>query len=277
MNGATFNDGRDDRKSILQVRGLVKEFRQSGGLLKRDASLTAVSNVSFDIYEGEIVGLLGESGCGKTTLSRMIMHLIKPTSGQIVLDGEEVQNLSERQFRSRRRDIQMVYQNPFDCLNPALRVSSLLEEPLRKWHPQLTPDQRSARIRAMLGECGLEESCLNKRPPEFSGGQLQRLSIARALLVDPRLLIADEIVSALDVPIQNQILQLLVDMKKEHGFSVLFVTHDLSVARKVSDRVMVMNQGELVGMGTPHDVLDNASDPYISQLASSVFTFEGRY
>lgn len=265
------------RKSILEVRNLSKEFRQSRGLLKRDGALAAVSNVSFDIYEGEIMGLLGESGCGKTTLSRMIMHLIKPTSGSILLDGAEVQNLSERQFRQRRRDVQMVYQNPFDCLNPAKKISALLDEPLKTWHPQLSSEERASRVRAMLGECGLDESCLQKQPPEFSGGQLQRLSIARSLLVDPRLLIADEIVSALDVPIQNQILQLLLNMKEQHGFSVLFVTHDLSVARKVSDRVMVMNQGKVIGIGTPHDVLDNPADSHISQLASSVFTFEGAY
>lgn len=268
---------RNDRAAILEVRDLVKEFRQSGGLLKRPETLTAVSQVSFEIYEGEIVGLLGESGCGKTTLSRMIMHLITPTSGQILFDGVEVQGLSERQFRSRRRDVQMVYQNPFDCLNPVKRISTLLEEPLKKWHANLTPKERIGRICAMLEECGLAESCLEKRPTEFSGGQLQRLSIARALLVGPRLLIADEIVSALDVPIQNQILQLLTDMKEEHRFSVLFITHDLSVARKVSDRVMVMNQGKIVGAGSPSSVLDNPSDPYISQLANSVFTFEGAY
>ena len=269
--------GRDDvrRAPVLQVRNLVKDYRQSGGTFMRETALRAVDDVSFDVRPGEIVCLLGESGCGKTTLARMIMHLARPTSGSIVLEGREVQGLDERRFRPLRQSIQMVYQNPFDCLDPSRRVSSLLEEPLKLWHKGLSKEERASRVREILGECGLDEGCLVKKPPQFSGGQLQRLSIARALLVGPKLLIADEIVSALDVPIQNQILDLLVRMKEEHGFSVLFITHDLSVARKVSDRVIVMNQGKIIDMGTPHDVLDSPRDPYIKKLASSVFTFEG--
>lgn len=264
-----------DGKPILEVFNLCKTFRQSGGTLRRSSELEAVRDVSFSMYEGEILSLLGESGCGKTTLARMLMHLIAPTSGKILLDSAEIQNLSERQFRKIRRTIQMVYQNPFDCLDPSRRVGSLLEEPLKLWHPDLDAAARKERIEDMLAECGLDPACLAKRPGEFSGGQLQRLSIARALLVHPRLLIADEIVSALDVPIQNQILQLLETMKDEHRFTVLFITHDLSVARKVSDRVMIMRQGELAGIGPVHETLDNSEDPYIQKLAASIFTFDG--
>ena len=262
-------------RPILEVRDVCKEYRRSGGTFKKDTAFKAVSNMSFDMYEGEIVSLLGESGCGKTTLARMLMHLTPPTSGSIAIDGQEVQGLSDRQFRSFRRMIQMVYQNPFDCLDPSRRVQSLLEEPLKLWHGDLSIEERRSRIDAVLDECGLDSSCLQKRPSEFSGGQLQRLSIARALLVSPRLLIADEIVSALDVPIQNQILQLLVNMKKQHRFTVLFITHDLSVARKVSDRVIVMRRGELAAIGSAEEVLDHSADPYIQKLAASVFTFEG--
>ena len=260
---------------VLEVRDVCRQFVQSGGLFKQDLIVQAVSHVSFEMHEGEILSLLGESGCGKTTLARMIMHLIQPTSGKILLNGLEVQDMSQRQFRKMRRDIQMVYQNPFDCLDPSRRVASLLEEPLKLWHADLSAAERQKRIEDMLGECGLDPSCLSKRPSEFSGGQLQRFSIARALLVRPRLLIADEIVSALDVPVQNQILQLLCAMKDEYRFTVLFITHDLAVARKVSDRVMIMRQGELAGIGPTHETLDCSDDPYIQKLAASVFTFTG--
>ena len=260
---------------VLEVRGLVKEYRKAGSPFKRADTFEAVSNVSLDVRQGEIVCLLGESGCGKTTLARMIMHLTRPTAGTITLNGCEMQGLNERRFRPLRQYIQMVYQNPFDCLDPSRRVGSLLEEPLKLWHPELSKEERTRRISGMLQECGLDESCLVKKPRQFSGGQLQRLSIARALLVDPKLLIADEIVSALDVPIQNQILDLLVRRKEEHGFSVRFITHDLSVARKVSDRVIVMHRGEVVGFGATDELLENPSDPYIRKLADSVLTFEG--
>ncbi len=260
---------------ILEVRRLCKDFVQSGGALKKGIVLNAVADISFDMHEGEILCLLGESGCGKTTLARMLMHLVRPTSGTIALDGVEVQDMGERQFRKMRRAIQMVYQNPFDCLDPSRRVGSLLAEPLKLWFGDLSSDERRSRIENVLVECGLDPECVGKRPKEFSGGQLQRLAIARALLVRPRLLIADEIVSALDVPIQNQILQLLTTMKEEHRFTVLFITHDLSVARKVSDRVMVMKQGQLAAIGPTSDVLDRSDDPYIQKLSASVFTFEG--
>ena len=261
--------------AILEVHNLTKKFTRPGAFFKQGETFEAVSDVSFDMYEGEILCLLGESGCGKTTLARMLMHLTRPTSGKIFIDGTEVQTLNERRFRQLRCGIQMVYQNPFDCLDPSRRVGGLLQEPLKLWHAQLSPAERAQRIEEVLAECGLDTSCLKKRPSEFSGGQLQRLSIARALLVRPRLLIADEIVSALDVPIQNQILQLLTTMKDEHRFTVLFITHDLAVARKVSDRVMIMRQGTLAGIGPTADVLDGSEDPYIRKLAASGFTFNG--
>ena len=260
---------------ILEVRNLCREFARPSGAFGKSTAHRAVDDISFEMREGEILSLLGESGCGKTTLARMLMHLIRPTSGKILFEGVEVQDMGQRQFRKMRRNIQMVYQNPFDCLDPARRVGALLEEPLRLWHPELSAQERQARMESILAECGLDPDCRGKRPKEFSGGQLQRLSIARALLVRPRLLIADEIVSALDVPIQNQILQLLVSMKDEYRFSVLFITHDLSVARKVSDRVMVMRTGQLAAIGPVSDVLDHSDDPYIRTLSASVFTFEG--
>lgn len=259
---------------ILRTEGLTKRFKSvAGGLFRRKADMTAVDNVSFGMYRGEMLGLLGESGCGKSTLAGMLMHLIKPDSGRIWLKGEEVQQLSESDFRSRRRMIQMVYQNPFDCLDPSMRVKRLLEEPLKIWSPHMKAEERLEKIKMILSECGMPEESLSKHPGEFSGGQLQRLAIARALLAEPEVLIADEIISALDISIQNQVLNLLINMKKKHDLSILFITHDLSVARKVSDRVMVMQAGQIKGIGTPDEVFSDEADIYIRKLRSAVFTF----
>lgn len=262
---------------ILSVQELTKTFRGSRqGLLRHAPDFTAVDRVSFDMYRGEMLGLLGESGCGKSTLARMLIHLIHPSAGRIILEGQEIQGLSESAFRKQRQKIQMVYQNPFDCLDPSKRIRSLLAEPLRIWSPASNEQQREEKILHILAECELPADSLERFPREFSGGQLQRLSIARALLIDPEILIADEIISALDVSIQNQILNLLLRMKEEHHLTILFITHDLSVARRVSDRVMVMQTGRIKGIGTPEEVFSAKADPYIRQLADAVFSFDGR-
>lgn len=262
---------------ILQVQNLCKVFGRGGSLFKKEERFAAVDDVSFELVPREMLGLLGESGCGKTTLARMLMHLIRPTSGSVILNGEEVQDLPEREFRKRRKTIQMVYQNPFDCLDPSRKILSQLEEPMRLWHPQMDKAARRGAILEMLTECGLPGESLKKLPREFSGGQLQRISIARALLARPQVLIADEIISALDVPIQNQILQLLFKMKEEYRLSILFITHDLSVARKMSDRVMVMREGRLRGIGAPEEVFSNQDEPYIKALGEAVFCFRSTF
>ena len=268
---------RADKSIILKAEGLTKTFKRPGSsFINNRPDFTAVDNVSFDMKEGELLGLLGESGCGKSTLARMLMHLTKPDKGKIFLDGEEVQDEKESAFRKKRHLIQMVFQNPFDCLDPVRHVKSLLEEPLKLWKPKMDPSERLKKIHEVIGECGLPDNCLDKLPREFSGGQLQRISIARALLIEPKVLIADEIVSALDVSVQNQILNLLLKMKEMHDLSILFITHDLSVAKKVSDRVMVMREGVIKGIGVPEEVFAANTDPYIRELASAVFTFSGR-
>ena len=258
---------------ILQVQQVSKTFRSSGVLYGKTTELKAVNNVSFDIYPGETLGLLGESGCGKSTMARMLMHLIRPTSGKILLKGTEIQQMPESRFRHMRHIIQMVYQNPFDCLDPVQKIYRQLEEPLKIWHPEMSETARSERIHAMIDSCGLPENSLQKRPREFSGGQLQRISIARSLLAQPEILIADEIVSALDVSIQNQVLQLLQQMQEQYHLTILFITHDLSVAKKVSDRVMVMQSGRIAGIGKPEEVFSDSSDPYILALEKASFVF----
>ena len=258
---------------ILQVQQVSKTFRSSGVLYGRTTELKAVNNVSFDIYPGETLGLLGESGCGKSTMARMLMHLIRPTSGKILLKGTEIQQMPERRFRHMRHIIQMVYQNPFDCLDPVQKIYRQLEEPLKIWHPEMSETDRSERIHAMIDSCGLPENSLQKHPREFSGGQLQRISIARSLLAQPEILIADEIVSALDVSIQNQVLQLLQQMQEQYHLTILFITHDLSVAKKVSDRVMVMQSGRIAGIGKLEEVFSDTSDPYILALEKASFVF----
>lgn len=264
------------REVILKTNHLTKRFHTSKkALFQKTKYFTAVDRVSFEMYRGEMLGLLGESGCGKSTLARMLMHLLEPTDGQIFIKGEPVQGMKEAAFRKKRRQIQMVYQNPFDCLDPSMRVKRLLEEPMKIWFPERDEKNRLEHIREILSECGLSENCLSRFPHEFSGGQLQRLSIARALLIEPEILIADEIISALDVSIQNQILNLLLRLKEMHHLSILFITHDLSVAKKVSDRVMVMQGGQIKETGLPEDVFSKASDPYVRELASAVFTFSG--
>ena len=234
-------------------------------------TFTAVEDASFGILEGEILGLLGESGCGKSTIARMLLGLIHPTSGEIRYRGEEIGALHSREYHPYRREIQMVFQNPFGCLDPRMKVRNLLMEPLQVWKIGKNDTERMEKVKAMCAECGLSEASLDKRPGEFSGGQLQRIAIARTLLMEPRLLVADEIVSALDVAVQNQILQLLLDMRRRYSLTILFITHDLAVIRKMADRVMVMRQGRILQTGTCADVLDDPSDPYVRELKTAGF------
>lgn len=246
---------------------VTRRFPAASG--RRGEWFTAVDDVSFELYEGEILGLLGESGCGKSTLARMLMGLIPPTEGEIRYRGRVVSGMAEREFRPLRREIQMVFQNPFGCLDPQMKVERLLMEPLRLWRIGGDDAGRRALVREMLDECGLPPESLGKRPGEFSGGQLQRIAIARALLVRPKLLVADEIVSALDVSVQGQILQLLLDMRRRYGLSMLFITHDLAVMARMADRVMVMQGGKIRQTGDCREVMDAPTDPYMKALKAS--------
>ena len=255
---------------ILRAEHLRKAFPVPGD---RGRSIPAVDDVSLRIGRGEIVGLLGESGCGKSTLARILLGLTRPDSGTVSYGGRALQHLTPRQLRPLRRGLRMVSQNPFDSLDPARRVGALLEEPLKLWRPECGRRQRLAEIETLLLQCGMDARCLKKTPPEFSGGQLQRLAIARALLVRPELLVADEIVSALDVSVQNQILTLLADLRDQYGLSILFISHDLAVVRKLSDRLLVMRDGRLLGQGRPGRPWDAGADPYVRELHGCIFPF----
>ena len=252
---------------ILTFSHVTKHFPAAQGR----GTFTAVDDASFDMFPGEILGLLGESGCGKSTLSRMLLKLIPPSAGTIAYMGRDITAMDERTFHPLRREIQMIFQNPFDCLDPRMRIRRLLMEPLKVWRIGADDAERMARITALCAECGLPEATLDKRPGEFSGGQLQRIAIVRALLTEPKLLVADEIVSALDVSVQSQILQLLLDMRARYGLTILFITHDLAVIERIADRVMVMRRGRIRQIGNCADVLGHPTDDYVNDLKTAGF------
>ena len=226
--------------TLLEVKDLTVEFPAGPG-----RKVHAVSGVSFDVKQGETLGLVGESGCGKSTTGRAIMQLPRPTAGSVVYEGADLTALGGPQMREVRRRLQMIFQDPISSLNPRRRVRDIIAEPLAIWGVG-DKDDRDAKVRELLEAVGLDPSAASRRPHEFSGGQCQRISIARALALDPTLIICDEPVSALDVSVQAQILNLLEDMKARYGLTLIFVSHNLGVVKNVSDRVAVMYLGKLV-------------------------------
>lgn len=247
-------------KPVLDVQDLHVEFKKSGH------TVSAVAGVSFTLYEGETLGLVGESGCGKSTTGRALMQIVPPTSGSIYVDGEELTKLSKKQARNLRRKMQMIFQDPISSLNPRRRVKDIVAEPLDCWN-SATGEERSTIVNDLLNKVGIDPAVYgNRYARQFSGGQCQRISIARSLAMRPRLLICDEVVSALDVSIQAQILNLLEDLKVEYGLTMLFIAHDLAVVKNISDRVAVMYLGKLCEIG-PSDVLyDQPAHPYTKFL-----------
>ena len=262
----------DVKRPILEAVNLTKNYTVKHRLLGEQTFFPAVYDVGFRLLRGETLGVLGESGCGKTTLARMLAGLLPVSEGRILFEGKEIQNLTSRQFRPYRKKIQMIFQNPFDSLDPSKTIASSLLEPLRVWKIGNNKAEQMNQIRNALRECSLTEDILNRKPGEFSGGQLQRISIVRALLPHPEIIIADEIVSALDVPVQNQILELLDRLKEDYGLTVLFITHDLSVAQRISDRIMIMQKGRILKSGSVEDVLQSADHMYIQELMEARFS-----
>jgi oligopeptide transport system ATP-binding protein len=257
--------------ALLQVKDLHKHFPIKSGLLfeRKIDEVKAVDGVSFDIAEGETLGLVGESGSGKSTTGYCILQLLKPTSGSVVFEGTDLTTLGREALRKMRREMQIVFQDPYSSLDPRMTVGDIVAEPLIV-HKIGTRRDRSTRVRELLDIVGFNPSYTNRYPHEFSGGQRQRIGIARALALSPKLIVCDEPVSALDVSIQAQILNLLKDLQHDFALTYLFIAHDLAVVRSMSDRIAVMNKGVLVEIGPAEEVYTAPKDDYTKALLSAV-------
>lgn len=253
---------------IIEVKDLTKHFKVTSKLGTKVDFVKAVNGVSFDVYEGETLGLVGESGCGKSTTGRLILRLIKPTSGDIILEGKNINQISDKELRGIRKDIQVVFQNPYSALDPKMTIADILSEPL-SIHKVVHKYQYEQEVKRLLHLVGLNEKDMRKFPHEFSGGQRQRIGIARAIATRPKFIICDEPVSALDVSVQSQILNLLTDLQSELKVSYLFIAHGLNVIRHMSKKVGVMYLGKIVEIGEVEDIYSNPLHPYTKILLAS--------
>jgi peptide/nickel transport system ATP-binding protein len=255
---------RDGGDIVLRIENLVVEFKVPGGSVK------AVSGISLDVQRGETLGIVGESGCGKSTTGRAIMQLPKPTSGSIMFEGKELTTLSSSQVREARTKVQMIFQDPVSALNPRRTVRDSVIEPLAIWK-RGTKEERGKLVDDVLESVGIDPArALESRPHEFSGGQCQRISVARALVLDPTLIICDEPVSALDVSVQAQVLNLLEDLKEKYGLTLVFIAHDLAVVKNISDRVAVMYLGKMCEVASSEDLYARPMHPYTNVLIDSI-------
>jgi oligopeptide transport system ATP-binding protein len=263
--------GKEGGAPLLEVTDLVKHFPIKRGILidREVDQVRAVDGISFGIGPGETLGLVGESGSGKSTACRAVLQLIKPTSGSVKFEGREIAGLGRRQMRPLRRQMQMIFQDPYASLNPRKRVGQIVGDPLKRQGVASGSELRR-QVQELLERVGLSSEHFNRYPHEFSGGQRQRIGIARAISLKPKLVICDEPVSALDVSIQAQIVNLLDDLQDEFGLAYLFVAHDIGIVRHISDRIAVMNEGEIVEQGTADQVCETPKDEYTKKLLAAV-------
>ncbi|RZA24160.1 MAG: dipeptide ABC transporter ATP-binding protein [Proteobacteria bacterium] len=255
--------------TLLSVKNLNMHFPIRGGLLKRQTgSVFAVNDISFDLRAGETFGVVGESGCGKSTLGRTIVRLYTPTSGHVLFKGQDIAHLQKKALKDFRRQIQMIFQDPYASLNPRMTIASILEEPF-KLHGIGTSAERKEKVKELLTLVGLRSTDIHRFPHEFSGGQRQRIGIARALALHPELIVCDEAVSALDVSIQSQILNLLIDLQRKLGLTYIFISHDLNVVRYISDRVAVMYLGRMMELAPSDEIYRAPAHPYTKALMAA--------
>lgn len=260
-----------NKEPLLVVKDLSKDYPVKSSFFRRSTDVVrAVDNVSFELRQGDVLGLVGESGCGKTTLGRSLLRLIEPTAGQVLYRGQNLLELDAEKLRHLRRQIQIIFQDPYSSLNPRLSIGHALVEPMKVHQLYSTDEERWGRAAELMARVGLEASFLKRYPHEFSGGQRQRICIARALAVQPEFIVCDESVSALDVSVQAQVLNLLLDLKDEFGLTYIFISHDLSVIRFIADQVAVMNKGKIVEYGDVETVYSKPQNEYTQKLLSSI-------
>lgn len=259
-----------EREILLSIKDIKKWFPVDDKLIGKPTSFVkAVDGVSFDVYKGEVLGLVGESGCGKTTISRSVLGLTEPTSGSILFEGRELIGMKKKELRKLRSDLQIVFQDPYSSLSPRMRIADTISEPM-EIQKRGTRKERRKRVEELLEIVGLEKGFADRYPHEFSGGQRQRIGIARVLAADPKFMICDEPVSALDVSVRSQILNLLIELKRDFGLTMLFISHDLSVVEYICDRIVVMYLGRVMEIAKRDDLYRNPSHPYTRALLSAI-------
>lgn len=263
----------NNQKAILDVQGLKVHFpirEKDQYFWEKPHQLKAVDGVNFTLYEGETLGVVGESGCGKSTLARAIIGLAPITEGSVTWLGTDLSKTSKREMQDIRKDIQMIFQDPLASLNPRMTIGDIIAEPLKTHYPKLTKKEVKGKVEQIMTRVGLLPNVINRYPHEFSGGQCQRIGIARALILEPKVIICDEPVSALDVSIQAQVINLLRSLQKEMGLSLIFIAHDLAVVKHISDRVLVMYLGNVVELGSKSQVYNDTKHPYTKALMQAV-------